>query len=274
MLFSIPLVFFSMSVHLLCFNLYFSCTSTSLLPLSAKTLSTVWIVLHVGPDLKKDLVCNTKNGHSLEKYLGIVQCPEGNNKTLCQANTFPQDLSWIEARPKYCVHKERLLRSLSQGEETWAGPVPYWNLPHRHLPEPKPHSGSLESRVEWQHFLHPFRLPQYGKHLDLLKKKSQVVHWLCWIFFFLVVFWVNASLVKETFYLWTMTNWKQKGSWLDTWLLQNSSLLCISIMNYIKFLWKHPLCLWKSAAAIVCVVWLCAKTTKHDIYTNHYWTTI
>lgn len=131
-----------------------------------------------------------------------VRCPERNNKSLLEsnANTFSQGLKWTEwtARGKCCVHlrlenQERAETpevSLSQREETWAGSVPLWNLPHWHLPEPKPHSGSLESRVEWQHFLHPFRVPQYGKHLDLLKKKSQVIHWLrCDFFLSLFFFW-------------------------------------------------------------------------------------
>lgn len=135
----------------------------------------------------------------------------------------------------------------------------FWNLPHWHLPEPKPHCGSLESRVEWQHFLHPFRIPQYGKHLNLLKKKSQVVQWLrsdCFLNLFVcgcvcggaLVFWINASFVSGIFYLWTIRNWKQDWFWY--------------------------LMVWSRAVAIVRVVWLYSSITSHDIFTNHYWTTI
>lgn len=47
----------------------------------------------------------------------------------------------------------------------------------------------------------------------------------------------------------------------------------IFFYGYVKIV-KHPLSLWKHATALVWLVWLCARLTRQDIYTNHYWTTI
>lgn len=163
---------------------------------------------------------------------------QSNDKTVLKSGKHIStrfEMSWMDSKEEI-LHSSEAGESREGGdswslspEETWAGSVLRWNLPHWHLPEPKPHSGSLESRVEWQHFLHPFRIPQYGKHLDLLKEK-EVIHWL---HFFLVVFCVNASFVKETFYL--QKNWKQEGMILDCVVSGlNSSLSWICKINYIK----------------------------------------
>lgn len=106
------------------------------------------------------------------------------------ANTFVQDLKSAQSltKAKHSVHNREMRLPPARRNLSRVGR--FWNLPHWHLPEPKPHCGSLESRVEWQHFLHPFRVPQYGKHLNLLKKKSQVVQWLrsdCFFYLFLYV---------------------------------------------------------------------------------------
>lgn len=52
-----------------------------------------------------------------------------------------------------------------------------------------------KEEAEWQHFLHAFGVPQYGKHFSLLKEKCQVMHWLfldCLGWYF----WINLSLGK------------------------------------------------------------------------------
>lgn len=134
-----------------------------------------------------------------------------------------------------------LLQSLSQREETWAGSVLHWNPPHWHLTEPKPHSGSLESREEWQHFLHPFRVPQYGKHLDLFKKKSHTL--VCsWIFFYLVVFLCKCKFCKGNLLSENNNKLEPEGElvlYLIVWSLVRI-VLCFGFVEEIisKFQWK------------------------------------
>lgn len=105
----------------------------------------------------------------------------------------------------------------SEGGDSWISLPVRGNLSRVSTAQESYHTGIcqsqnliLESRLEWQHFLHPFSVPHCGTFWPLTEEKSSHP-----FFFFMLVVKTLVKVFVKAAISFATANWKQKGGWFD-----------------------------------------------------------